>query len=148
MMILIVPALQLMLTGSPWQFALGQVLMAVTDRHGARNAGRDAGGDFSLRTRVTSMSFAYSVTLALAGGTRAAGIRLAGATTADSRWHPPWYIMGYGVVGLTLLWSMKETNTRALERLSETPGQQARTRDHSRRRPSSVGFHHVQSIRR
>ncbi len=28
-MILIVPALKLMLTGSPWQFALGQVLMAL-----------------------------------------------------------------------------------------------------------------------
>ncbi len=43
---------------------------------------------FPLRTRVTSLSLAYSVTLALAGGTRAAGIGVAGANASASHWHP------------------------------------------------------------
>ncbi len=113
MLILIVPALQLMLTGSQWQFALGQVFMGVTTGMALGMQGAMLVEIFPLRTRVTSMSFAYSVTLALAGG----------SAPLVSAWlvqrfgqplSPAVYIMGYGVVGLTLLWSMKETNTRAL----------------------------------
>ena len=69
MMILIVPALQLMLTGSQWQFAFGQVLLAVTTGMALGMQGAMLVEIFPLRTRVTSMSFAYSMTLALAGGT-------------------------------------------------------------------------------
>ena len=47
---------------------------------------------FPLRTRVTSMSFAYSMTLA-----------------------PAYYIMLYGAVGLAIMWPMRETNTRSLD---------------------------------
>jgi len=69
---------------------------------------------FPLRTRVTSMSFAYSVTLALAGGTAP----LVSAWLVGQLGQPlapAGYIMAYGVIGLTLLWSMKETNSRALD---------------------------------
>ena len=120
MMILIVPALQLMLTGSPWQFALGQVLMAVPTGMALGMQGAMLVEIFPLRTRVTSMSFAYSVTLALAGG----------SAPLVSAWlvqrlgqplSPAWYIMAYGVVGLTLLWSMKETNSRRARCLSGRP---------------------------
>ncbi|HET9474510.1 MAG TPA: MFS transporter [Steroidobacteraceae bacterium] len=113
MLILIVPALQLMLTGSPWQFAIGQVLMAVPTGMALGMQGAMLVEIFPLRTRVTSMSFAYSMTLALAGG----------SAPLVSAWlvqrlgqplSPAWYIMAYGVVGLTLLWSMKETNNRPL----------------------------------
>ncbi len=69
MLILIVPALQLMLTGAPWQFAVGQVFMAVTAGMALGMQGAMLVEIFPLRTRVTSMSFAYSMTLALAGGT-------------------------------------------------------------------------------
>jgi hypothetical protein len=53
---------------------------------------------FPLRTRVTSMSFAYSVTLALAGGTAPLVstwlIERLGQPTA-----PAFYIMAYGSPG-------------------------------------------------
>ena len=69
---------------------------------------------FPLRTRVTSMSLAYSMTLALAGGSAplvsAWLVQRLGQPLA-----PAYYIMVYGLIGLTLLWSMKETNARALD---------------------------------
>jgi MHS family proline/betaine transporter-like MFS transporter len=69
---------------------------------------------FPLRTRVTSMSFAYSITLALAGGT----------APLVSTWlverfgqplMPAWYIMLYGLIGLAIMWPMSETNARRLD---------------------------------
>ena len=114
MIILIVPALHLMLTGSQWQFAFGQVLMGVAAGMALGMQGAMLVEIFPLRTRVTSMSFAYSMTLALAGGSAplvsAWLVQRLGQPLA-----PAWYIMGYGVLGLTLLWSMKETNARPLD---------------------------------
>jgi MHS family proline/betaine transporter-like MFS transporter len=115
MLVLIVPALHLMLTGTPLQFALGQSLMAVTTGMALGLQGAMLVEIFPLRTRVTSMSLAYSVTLALAGGSAplvsAWLVQRLGQPLA-----PAWYIMVYGVIGLALLWSMKETNSRSLDR--------------------------------
>jgi len=112
-MVLILPALWLMLTGAPWQFAFGQVLVAIPLGMSLGLQGAMVVEIFPLRTRVTSMSFAYSVTLALAGGTAP----LVSAWLVERLGQPlapAWYIIGYGVVGLALLWSMQETNTRTL----------------------------------
>lgn len=110
--LLITPALQLMLTGNPWKFALGQILMAVPLGMALGLHGAMLVEIFPLRTRVTSMSFAYSVTLALAGGS--APLVSAWLVEHVHRLAPAAYIMLYGVVGLMLLGAMKETNTRAL----------------------------------
>ena len=69
---------------------------------------------FPLRTRVTSMSFAYSVTLALAGGTAplVSGWLI---DTLGQPLAPAYYVMLYGVVGLLLMWPMQETNARVLD---------------------------------
>jgi MHS family proline/betaine transporter-like MFS transporter len=69
---------------------------------------------FPLRTRVTSMSLAYSVTLALAGGTAP----LVAAWLIDALGEPlapAYYIMLYGAIGLALMWPMSETNARRLD---------------------------------
>jgi MHS family proline/betaine transporter-like MFS transporter len=70
---------------------------------------------FPLRTRVTSMSFSYSMTLALAGGSAplvsAWLVQKSAAPLA-----PAWYIMGFGVLGLLIMLPMKETNKLALDR--------------------------------
>jgi len=69
---------------------------------------------FPLRTRVTSMSFAYSITLAMAGGTAP----LVSSWLIETLGHPlapAYYIMLYGAVGLLIMWPMRETNTRALD---------------------------------
>jgi MFS transporter, MHS family, proline/betaine transporter len=112
-MILVYPALWLMVNGTPVQFVLGQVVLAVPLGMALGLQGAMVVEIFPLRTRVTSMSFAYSVTLALTGGT----------APLVSTWlverfaqplAPAWYIMAYGAIGLALLAGMKETNARAL----------------------------------
>jgi MHS family proline/betaine transporter-like MFS transporter len=113
-MLLVYPALNLMVHGTPGQFMLGQTLMAVPIGMALGLQGAMVVEIFPLRTRVTSMSFAYSVTLALAGG----------SAPLVSTWLverfgqplvPAWYIMVYGVIGLALMWSMRETNMRRLD---------------------------------
>jgi MFS transporter, MHS family, proline/betaine transporter len=113
-MALILPALSLMLTGAPWKFALGQVLVAIPLGMSLGLQGAMVVEIFPLRTRVTSMSFAYSITLALAGGT-APLVSTWLAEISGQPLAPAWYIIGYGVLGLALLWSMQETNTRTLD---------------------------------
>jgi MHS family proline/betaine transporter-like MFS transporter len=102
-----------MLYGTPWQFVFGQSLLAVPLGMALGLQGAMVVEIFPLRTRVTSMSFAYSVTLALAGGTAPLV-----STWLVERFGQPlapgWYIMLYGVIGLALMWPMKETNTRTL----------------------------------
>jgi MHS family proline/betaine transporter-like MFS transporter len=112
-MILVYPALWLMLNGTPWQFALGQILLAVPLGMALGLQGAMVVEIFPLRTRVTSMSFAYSVTLALAGGT-APLVSTWLVERLGQPLAPAWYIMLYGAIGLALIASMKETNTRAL----------------------------------
>jgi MFS transporter, MHS family, proline/betaine transporter len=110
---LIYPALWLMLFGTPPQFMLGQLLLAVPLGMALGLQGAMVVEIFPLRTRVTSMSFAYSITLALAGGT----------APLVSAWliqrfslplAPAYYVILHGAVGLALLWSMRETNARSL----------------------------------
>jgi MHS family proline/betaine transporter-like MFS transporter len=113
-MILVLPALRLMLYGTPGQFIFGQILLAMPLGMALGLHGAMIVEIFPLRTRVTSMSFAYSVTLALAGGT----------APLVSTWlvehlgqplAPAYYIMLYGAIGLAVIWPMKETNTRTLD---------------------------------
>jgi MHS family proline/betaine transporter-like MFS transporter len=110
---LIYPALRLMLYGAPSQFLFGQLLLAVPLGMALGLQGAMVVEIFPLRTRVTSMSFAYSITLALAGGTAplvsAWLIQHFGVPLA-----PAYYVMLHGAVGLALLWPMQETNTRSL----------------------------------
>lgn len=112
-MSLIYPALRLMLYGAPWQFMLGQLVLAVPLGMALGLQGAMVVEIFPLRTRVTSMSFAYSITLALAGGTAplvsAWLIERFGVPLA-----PAYYVMLHGAIGLALLWPMQETNTRTL----------------------------------
>jgi MHS family proline/betaine transporter-like MFS transporter len=110
---LIYPALRLMLYGTPWQFMLGQLLLAVPLGMALGLQGAMVVEIFPLRTRVTSMSFAYSITLALAGGT----------APLVSAWliekfevplAPAYYVILHGAIGLALLWPIQETNARSL----------------------------------
>ena len=113
-MSLIYVALRLMLYGAPRQFILGQILLAVPIGMALGLQGAMVVEIFPLRTRVTSMSFAYSITLALAGGTAP----LVSAWLIEKLGHPlapAYYIMLYGAIGLALMWPMSETNARALD---------------------------------
>ncbi|HEX2689385.1 MAG TPA: MFS transporter [Kofleriaceae bacterium] len=113
-MALIYVALKLMLNGSSSEFMLGQMLLGLPLGMALGLQGAMVVEIFPLRTRVTSMSVAYSVTLALSGGIAPFVatwlIDVVGQPTA-----PAFYIMLYGVIGLAILWPMKETNTRPLD---------------------------------
>jgi MHS family proline/betaine transporter-like MFS transporter len=107
-------ALPTLLTGSPWEFWGAQIMIAVPTGMALGLHGAMLVEIFPLRTRVTSMSFAYGITLVLAGA----------ATPALSTWlldilHQPsapgYGIMLYGAIGLALMWPMKETNARRLD---------------------------------
>jgi MHS family proline/betaine transporter-like MFS transporter len=103
-----------MLFGSPRLFVGGQLLMAVPLGMALGLQGAMLVEIFPLRTRVTSMSLAYSVTLALAGGTAP----LVAAWLIDTFGQPlapAYYIMLYGAIGLGLMATMKETNAQRLD---------------------------------
>lgn len=68
---------------------------------------------FPLRTRVTSMSFAYSMMIAIAGGTAP----LVSTWIIARFGHdlaPVYYIVALGILGIALMWNMRETNERPL----------------------------------
>ena len=114
MMAVIYLALRLMLYGSPLAFAAGQLMLAIPIGMALGLQGAMVVEIFPLRTRVTSMSFAYSITLAMAGGTAP----LVSSWLIETLGHPlapAYYIMLYGAVGLLIMWPMRETNTRALD---------------------------------
>lgn len=105
---------RLMLYGTPAEFFAGQVLLGVPLAMALGLQGAMVVEIFPLRTRVTSMSFAYSITLALAGGLAPIVstwlIDQVGAPTA-----PAFFVMLYGAIGLPIMLGMRETNARALD---------------------------------
>jgi MHS family proline/betaine transporter-like MFS transporter len=114
MLALIYPALHMMLQGTATDFILGQVMLAVPIGLALGMQGAMVVEIFPLRTRVTSMSVAYSMTLALAGG----AAPFVSSWIIDTLGHPLWpayYVMIYGVLGLAIMWPMKETNARRLD---------------------------------
>ena len=114
-MALVYPALQLMLFGeTAWHFAIGQIMMAIPVGMALGLQGAMVVEIFPLRTRVTSMSMAYSITLALSGGIAP----MVSSWLIDTLGHPAapaYYIMAYGAIGLALMWPMPETNTLRLD---------------------------------
>jgi MHS family proline/betaine transporter-like MFS transporter len=69
---------------------------------------------FPLRTRVTSMSLAYSVSLVLSGGI-APFVATWLVDSVGQPMAPAYFTILYGAIGLLLMWPMAETNTRALD---------------------------------
>ncbi|MGE0403935.1 MAG: MFS transporter [Kofleriaceae bacterium] len=109
----VVPAVHIMKHGSTTTFMLGQILLAVPLGMALGLQGAMVVEIFPLRSRVTSMSIAYSITLAIAGG----------AAPLVSKWliaelhdplAPAYYALIYGVIGLVIMARMRETNTRSL----------------------------------
>lgn len=114
MMAAIYVALPAMMHGTPAEFMSGQLLMAVPIGMALGLQGAMVVEIFPLRTRVTSMSVAYSLTLALAGGMALLVATWLNKTYVDQQ-LPAYYIMIYGVIGLAVMWPMRETNRRSLD---------------------------------
>ena len=110
----IYPVFLLMLYGTAPKFVLGQILLAVPIGMALGLQGAMVVEIFPLRTRVTSMSLAYSITLALAGGT-APLVSAWLIETFHQPLAPAFYVMLHGILGLALIWPMSETNARPLD---------------------------------
>lgn len=113
-MAMIYPALRMMMFGTTAAFILGQILVAVPIGMALGLQGAMVVEIFPLRTRITSMSFAYSLTLALSGGIAP----FVSAWLIDATGNPllpAWFIILYGVAGLAIMAPMSETNTRRLD---------------------------------
>jgi len=113
-MVAVVIALPILLEGSPFDFWAAQVLVAVPLGMSFGLQGAMLVELFPLRTRVTSMSVAYGITILFAGATTplvaAWLIDVVGRPTA-----PAYYILLFGAIGLAVMWPMKETNNRRLD---------------------------------
>ncbi len=113
-LILVYPMFRMMTSGTPLQFVLGQAILAIPIGMALGLQGAMVVEIFPLRTRVTSMSLAYSLTLALSGGMAplisAWLIEVVGQPLA-----PAYYVMLNAVLGLAIMWPMKETNDRILD---------------------------------
>ena len=117
-MSLVYLSLRMMLYGSPAQFTYGQILLAVPLGMALGLQGAMVVEIFPLRTRVTSMSFAYSITLALSGGS-APFVSTWLIDRLGQPLAPAYYIMLYGLIGLVLMLPMTETNTALARRMTE-----------------------------
>jgi MFS transporter, MHS family, proline/betaine transporter len=106
--------LKLMLNGTPAMFMVGQMMIAIPLGMALGLQGSMVVEIFPLRTRVTSMSFAYGATLALSGGI----VPLIATWLIDragSPMAPAYFVMIYGVIGLPIMLAMRETNQRSLD---------------------------------
>jgi MFS transporter, MHS family, proline/betaine transporter len=106
--------LDLMLRGTPSLFMVGQLMIAIPLGMALGLQGSMVVEIFPLRTRVTSMSFAYGITLALSGGI----VPLVSTWLIDrvgSATAPAYFVMIYGLIGLPIMFAMRETNQRSLD---------------------------------
>ncbi|NVB80122.1 MAG: MFS transporter [Kofleriaceae bacterium] len=114
MMVALPFAQRFMLEGDESQFLLGQLMLGIPLAMALGLQGAMVVEIFPLRTRVTSMSFAYSISLALAGGIAPIVAKYlidkVHSTTALTI-----YMLSYGVIGLPIMLGMRETNTRSLD---------------------------------
>lgn len=113
-MAVVIVAFRLMLFGTTKSFIGGQTLLAIPIGMMLGLQGAMVVEIFPLRTRVTSMSVAYSITLALSGGTAP----LVSSWLIEQYKNPmlPAYgIVLYGLLGLAIMIPMRETNDRALD---------------------------------
>lgn len=115
MICLAYPTYRLMLFGTPSAFVLGQILVAIPMGMAGGLQGSMLVEIFPLRTRVTSLSIAYSLTMAVAGGTTPFM-----ATWLSQRFGnplaPAYYVILYGFLALAVLVPMAETNELPLDR--------------------------------
>jgi MHS family proline/betaine transporter-like MFS transporter len=107
-------SLNLMLGGTPSMFWAGQLMIAIPLGMALGLQGSMVVEIFPLATRVTSMSFAYGVTLALSGGL----VPLASTWLIERTGNatsPAFFVMAYGLIGLPIMLAMRETNQRSLD---------------------------------
>jgi MHS family proline/betaine transporter-like MFS transporter len=108
-------ALGMMVSGSGTDFLLGQLIMGVPLGMALGLQGAMVTEIFPLRTRIMSMSIAYSLTLVLTGGVAPFIAKWLLDVWNLSVSAVYYYMLIYGVIGLIILSAMKETNKLRLD---------------------------------
>jgi MHS family proline/betaine transporter-like MFS transporter len=114
-------SLSWMFYGTANEFLLGQFLIGIPTGLALGMQGAMLVEIFPLRTRVTSMSVAYSVTLALSGGI-APFVSTWMMDRQQWAYGPVYYVLFYGVLALIALIPMAETNARRLDEIENPDG--------------------------
>jgi MFS transporter, MHS family, proline/betaine transporter len=106
--VLSLPAFWMLQQGSLWAAALGVVVLAITLVHfsGAGPAALPA--FFPTRVRYGALAISFNISVALFGGTTPL-IAESLAQSTGNLYSPAWLVMAAGVVGVVVVWRMKES---------------------------------------
>ncbi|WP_150253744.1 MFS transporter [Nocardiopsis deserti] len=111
--VLALPAFWLLQRGGLWAVALGMVVLAVTLVHFSGGAPAALPAFFPTSVRYGALAISFNVSVALFGGTTPL-IAEALVQSTGNLYAPAWLLMAAGVVGLVVVWRMKESANRPL----------------------------------
>lgn len=111
--VLALPAFWLLQQGGLWTVALGMVVLAVTLVHFSGGAPAALPAFFPTSVRYGALAISFNVSVALFGGTTPL-IAEALVQATGNLYAPAWLVMVAGVVGLVVVWRMKESANRPL----------------------------------
>lgn len=112
---LVYPVFRWLMTGVGSEFMFAQAALGIPLGMALGLQGAMLVEIFPLRTRVTSMSFAYSVSLALSGGIAPLVAKHLSSTHPDQPMLPAFFVMAYALPAFAVLLTMRETNARRLD---------------------------------
>lgn len=111
--VLSLPAFWLMQRGELWAVALGVVVLAITLVHFSGAAPGALPAFFPTKVRYGALAVSFNVSVALFGGTTPLLSESLIQATGDL-YAPAWLLMAAGVVGVLVVWRMRESAGRPL----------------------------------
>ncbi len=106
--VLSLPAFWMLQQGSLWAAALGVVVLAITLVHFSGAAPAALPAFFPTRVRYGALAISFNVSVALFGGTTPL-IAESLVQSTGNLYAPAWLVMAAGVVGVLVVWRMKES---------------------------------------
>ena len=111
--VLSLPAFWMLQQGSLWAAALGVVVLAITLVHFSGAAPAALPAFFPTKVRYGALAISFNVSVALFGGTTPL-IAESLVQSTGNLYSPAWLVMGAGVVGVLVVWRMKESAGKPL----------------------------------
>ncbi len=111
--VLTLPAFWLLQSGNTVGVALGIMVLAVTLVHFSGGAPAALPAFFPTSVRYGALAISFNISVALFGGTTPLLAETLVQSTGNA-YSPAWLVMGAGVVGLFVVWRMKESAGRPL----------------------------------
>lgn len=145
---LALPAFWLLQRGGLWAVALGMVVLALTLVHFSGSAPAALPAFFPTSVRYGALAISFNVSVALFGGTTPL-VAEALVQATGNLYAPAWLVMIAGVVGLVVVWRMKESANRPLPGAPAIPVPEASGRPNRSRKGDASGSRPAQgNVRR